>query len=42
MVEVIKSPIVKKINDNMEGLEEFQHSLSKEKEKEILLEFPTV
>ena len=38
-------PIVKKINDNAEGLKNFQESLiqdASEKEKDILLQFPTV
>jgi len=38
-------PIVKKINDNVQGLKEFQESLrlkGAEKEQDILLQFPTV
>lgn len=38
-------PIVRKINDNIQGLREFQESLLEEnatKEKTILLQFPTV
>lgn len=38
-------PIVKKINDNIQGLKEFQESLlqgEESKEKDILLQFPTV
>lgn len=36
-------PIVKKINDNIQGLNDFENSLSDDaREREILLEFPTV
>lgn len=38
-------PIVKKISDNIQGLKEFHESLlerDSEKERDILLQFPTV